>query len=557
MLVKRLLGAAVVSTACVIAWQPATGAPPSFLKRGIVHEGEPSQFAPVIERVLRGEPLTILGLGSSITAIYGGCTRGLQSFCPMHCGITCQKPASMVLDGWMRLVVDADARQGAWVPQQLRRHVNHTIYNGGLGGTSLTLFGECVRHWAPRGVHLAILEFGMLGRGKASVERAVRAVRSLDGSPAVIFANFIDGYHELGGNKHKLGTRLADGTVVSSDSLRFNRSTPVEDMLSELARHYGAALVSARAAVWTALHERGFTLEELTSDGRHPTRRGSALMADMLITLIRRLTSRARRSSPTGAVGARGAHVPPSRPALPAPVALTSERINHECYAFLRDDSRSAGKDLYMLLGKAARLVVDKHGFVFVETEDGGAGRRKPGLIASTPGASARVRVDTRARFSLGQPYVTLAYLTSYEHMGRANVSCARACSCQPVQVDAHATVGHKSVTRALTLHVSPAAACELEVRVLPGTSSGEHKFKLMGLYVGETFPWASGASRGTTPHSVDAAAPSARHSVAARDSREDELCVACLPQLGRRRLQVSRGPGRTVWPHGPGRPRG
>jgi hypothetical protein len=85
---------------------------------------------------------------------------------------------------------------------------------------------------------------------------------------------------------------------------------------------------------------------------------------------------------------------------------------------------------------------------------------------------------------------VVVAYLTSYEHMGRARLSCASGCACEAREVEAHRSK-RVSVSETAVLRVRPAAGgrgggaaalarCVVRAEVLPGTSSGEHKFKVI-----------------------------------------------------------------------------
>ena len=81
-----------------------------------------------------------------------------------------------------------------------------------------------------------------------------------------------------------------------------------------------------------------------------------------------------------------------------------------------------------------------------------------------------------------------LGVLCSYAHMGRAAVSCQGACVCAALEVDAHLDASQQRVSvlhlERVPLELEPRSTgpCILSVRVLPGTSSGEHKFKVLSL---------------------------------------------------------------------------
>ena len=109
-----------------------------------------------------------------------------------------------------------------------------------------------------------------------------------------------------------------------------------------------------------------------------------------------------------------------------------------------------------------------------------------------------------------------LGYLRSYEHMGRATVTCAGSCTCVPSEIDAHVSpskdVPRVSVTAvrriAIKLVSSPngtgsaapivapagyspsdgsrLGCCQLRIRIEQATSSGEHKFKLLALLLAQ-----------------------------------------------------------------------
>ena len=116
----------------------------------------------------------------------------------------------------------------------------------------------------------------------------------------------------------------------------------------------------------------------------------------------------------------------------------------------------------------------------------------KTGLAATVPGSELTLRLPRGASFASSRVYLT--YLRSYAHMGTARLSCSGACACETATYDAH-TVRNTSLafTGPAVLLLSrargeqPRAAatvCTLRLRVLEGTRSGEHKFKLMALTV-------------------------------------------------------------------------
>lgn len=82
---------------------------------------------------------------------------------------------------------------------------------------------------------------------------------------------------------------------------------------------------------------------------------------------------------------------------------------------------------------------------------------------------------------ALSHMSIVVSYLRSYEHMGRAQLSCVAGCSCNASVIDAH----HSDRSSVVQLHevaVTPHKRCVVRLAVLSETSSldGEHKFKLI-----------------------------------------------------------------------------
>eukprot|EP00955_Chlamydomonas_euryale_P034874 349916-Chlamydomonas_euryale.AAC.1 len=84
--------------------------------------------------------------------------------------------------------------------------------------------------------------------------------------------------------------------------------------------------------------------------------------------------------------------------------------------------------------------------------------------------------------------------------MGRASVACAGACSCKQFELDAHHADQQLSVPALHDFFLyakadresdgSGADACQIQVTVLDSSSSGEHKFKVIGITASASPIW-------------------------------------------------------------------
>ena len=110
----------------------------------------------------------------------------------------------------------------------------------------------------------------------------------------------------------------------------------------------------------------------------------------------------------------------------------------------------------------------------------------KPGWIGAEPGASMELKFSSQfSRTPAEAPAeVSLAFLRSYENMGIARVECSFGCSCSPIEVNAHDASHRVSVEDTANVAVSQHPACRLRLKILNETTSGHHKWKLMGVTI-------------------------------------------------------------------------
>ncbi|GFR42716.1 hypothetical protein Agub_g3640 [Astrephomene gubernaculifera] len=290
-------------------------------------------------------------------------------------------------------------------------------------------------------------------------ERLVRRILALPNHPAVVFMHVpIHGMasYPKGHEKNKANDAYQPFYWTS------------EDAEGAISQYYDVQYLSLRTALYRlAVHKGapGFLWEDTFVD-HHPGDHGHKVMADLAVHLLQR-TALGLLVEPYG----------------PADVEAVQEPLPEPMYQF-----NTAPSSPMCLVGETFRsLVVESDGWEYLN--EGTAVKPKPGFVAKRPGSRLRLRLDTD-RSGVGSPaeeqvHVYLHHLRSYEHMGKARISCVSGCACEEVVVDAHITQRVSQVYMARIL-VSQARECLMEVTVLDQTSSGENKFKVSGLVVSE-----------------------------------------------------------------------
>ena len=419
--------------------------------------------------------------------------------------------------GWLRRLV---------LGWEQRWNRTHLAYNGGCGGSSLELFGQCASAWLPGAPHLVVLELNVLmpTEGLLQAERVLRNLLERSRAPpAVIFLcplnvrGDLAAYEQASRSKSPWGVSTGRGAFRwgNLSGVPLQSTSPQEETLARLARHYGAALLSERAAILHVATASTCTVQELTADGVHPNEFGHGVLASLLDRfLINRLAELdTAQATPAPAL------------ALPSPMVAGEERRTRACYGFHEASDLTLGLPIGsagMLRGTVGWTFLLSEPSYETSTHPHRAVLRKPGLVALSAGSTVELHLDTRAA-SIGStaaqqldagvtgqhvafvettghvPFVEIGYLTSYEHMGMATASCVAGCECETLSLDAH-TTQHASITRSVTMWPSEHAACTLRVRVQNATRSGEHKFKLQFMLLGVAMRSQRAASKRLGP---------------------------------------------------------
>ena len=449
-------------------------------------------------------------------------------------------------------------------------HPEHILINNGIPGHHFGNFahGTCLESLIPKQPDLVIYEHLPYLEGhspKASslaLEQLVNRLQynfNLSSFPAMIFLNmhFVTdtNYTVSRGtiSRDKAAKCLANRGLCRSLCLdQFvglpaidSSSSPAELVTNFAAEHYGAASLSYTNLV-SALMESSArdnrteceVFAKVYADPIHPSDTGRVLLADLLVNYLDgalehfgKVLDRQQQT----AAGDSEASITISRPGRGAPderggvVPIDPRSVNvplMRCYGPIitavtplhEEDVSSHG-----LQTSSEINVVKAEGWAFAEVDEN---KTKPGWISTTPGSILWMSIDTNFGSPVDQHYITLAVLASYQHMGRAEVTCVSGCQCKKSKIDGHVidrhsvpilhsfvlmtphngsskndTAGSVASTkiasknslrriRGIGSPTSDTAAssnttlCIIQLRVLAESGSGEHKVKVLQLAI-------------------------------------------------------------------------
>ena len=257
-------------------------------------------------------------------------------------------------------------------------------------------------------------------------------------------------------------------TYPSAFDLSFTwRTSGAEDAINEISAYYAVPTVSLRGALFDLLksNSSAFPVKALYHDRHHPSAWGHSLMAQMVTKLLEqsitytastrgsctRMMAEARSGAASG--GGRGQVRGPTL--WPPLYSKEDEAPIGTCVkdAALRDHIAPGAVGFrYLVEGHDAKM--------------------KPGIVGTRPGDTVRFCLDV-SRLQRGGAFVLiLGHLISYEHMGKATISCHDDCECEPVDVDAHVPGGKFSVFKAKTISAARRAAPPVGWSDSPATAS-------------------------------------------------------------------------------------
>lgn len=328
-------------------------------------------------------------------------------------------------------------------------------------------------------IDLVVVELAVnLGyAGPEAVDLLLRAYMHLPSAPAIIVLNWMQ-------------SRFGAGSMPGAPLGPSNATR--EALLTSAARQRGLIAWSSMGAFWE-LFEWNKTrcspcccsgaADLIFLDGRHPTAVGHALIATILIDLLR--PSLERADSPILA--------PPRTPSPSSSrrSSIGQARAGVTATTAAHDSSSTSSLLLgrrHCLTGEALRLASstspsDAGSFKWM-VEHSMTNTQQPGFVSTLVGDTLDLRVPT------GAAYAILVYMQSYERIGSATLGCAGGCQCDGarlVGLNATERVSTPILTRPLRLVHRPSDSTPCTLRVvntgrLRGMRASSDKFKVLGL---------------------------------------------------------------------------
>ena len=399
---------------------------------------------------------------------------------------------------------------------------DHVLINNGIPGAKFIDFarGICLEHLLPKQPDLVILEHlpyitggDSPAKNQLALEQLINRLQynfNLTSFPPMIFLNMhrvaqADNYTMVHGkdareNAEKcirdvsLCPSLCPDNFVGLPSVGSN-STTGEMVTNHVAAHYGAASLSYSNLLMALIQSpaRGDLSEcqffaHLFGDMLHPSGPGKMLLSDLLLSYI--VGAREHFQKHAAAEGSstrtHQSIITPLNPkSVKVPWMQCFGSLQHEIYG--GDEMASHGLNSTKDIN-----VVKAEGWTYVETD---GGKAKPGWVSTVPGSVLWMAVNTTFGKMDDDHFINLFLLSSYEHMGQAEVTCVSGCRCEASKIDGHAPRHKHSVPMQHEFRLSgledggndsivDRPLCVIQLKVLPESNSGEHKVKVIQLAI-------------------------------------------------------------------------
>ena len=458
---------------------PSTPWMEQLTPNGTEHAGADDRLVCLMDRLLGSRsPVTVAALGGSISA---GSTYTVRNSNHLY-----HRSVATALRGF-------GSRGG---------YLSVSLHNGALPATGPSFFEHCMASQLPAAPDLVLVEFTVnLDHQPAAFERLIRKLLELPRRPAIVVVSMhawriMDvtkgqrmspwrcKFPKLGGelskDNHTIAARPIDQQWADQDP------RGDEDRVAELCRHYNIPLVSMRAALLEAVRSGKVPLESFMQDCRHPNREGHLAMAHAVIERLRSTPSPAR--TPRCPPEAVALPLPMHKQGMPMPNSMCArgELLNQFVVTAKGFEYTSERMGKPGMVGLAPGDNLSLSLFAKYVPFDGvsrirrGAAYQKGLRCQDSPAFSDPTYCERKRQFcqspmvfrrcrltcGLCSPQPTqavsrrlmissvlwIAYLSSYQHMGRALAVCSGGCACGPIEIDAHAPQHGQSAASAVPL---------------------------------------------------------------------------------------------------------
>eukprot|EP00195_Chlamydomonas_chlamydogama_P016102 CAMPEP_0202891718 /NCGR_PEP_ID=MMETSP1392-20130828/1712_1 /ASSEMBLY_ACC=CAM_ASM_000868 /TAXON_ID=225041 /ORGANISM="Chlamydomonas chlamydogama, Strain SAG 11-48b" /LENGTH=508 /DNA_ID=CAMNT_0049575555 /DNA_START=27 /DNA_END=1553 /DNA_ORIENTATION=+ len=423
-------------------------------ENGITYMGAAERLRTALNRLKKGEKIKVVTIGGSITAGQG-CVDA---------------------PNWPEYLFNY--LQDKYGPDKV------TGSNGAVAGTLSSYMSVCHNMHVPKDADIVFVEYTVndfqapnptfTNNIRRGFERLLRKLHLYPKRPAVVMVNSYIWY-----------------TSQPFEGAYWNNA---EREFSEFQSYYHIPAVSVKACCYQKMvaNEPGFSVQMPRHRNQHALKgvsfyfdpihpdgvTGARVTAELAMHLVDKVVAglTVKPLSPEEEA------VPPLK--LPQPMIPNNfESVSDKCFISQHFTDTVVGKDGWEWINES-------------KTE-----RPKWGFVSKVPGSVLKIKIDTRATaapltaggtavagqagVSTGEVLVELAYLKSYEHMGKAKVECVSGCTCNAPVLDGHC-VERNSQLHLFNFYVSQAAECIIAITVLPETTSGEHKIKIAGVMLSE-----------------------------------------------------------------------
>jgi hypothetical protein len=457
-------------------------------------------------------PINIVAFGSSITAAYGGSYPAavtelndplmrLTSRWKTEEGPSAQSHAENIPLSWM---------------QTFLAFVNHTwpadyrFYNHGLGGAEphIHLKRGCWEKVLPETVDLLVIqlmpnltphEVILQGILEGLLRRMWLYLLSRNQTvfPPTIFVSMNFVFNRMGhqfylDHKTCMSARDREAWRCNATMVDFYDAHPPSELevnasgfVDKVALHYNMSSFSLVDFIHNLYNRekrnnsgvlpRGKGLsfyQYLLEDAKHPNAGGRLLMADALTEVIVSAVEKRRQGNKAlGSVGNILTPLVPEANKIP---------LMH-CYEALTPEQVSNGAQVGIV---EPINVSDNVGFHHV-TKD--AGKYRPGWVGQDPGSSLTMSIPLPGDVAQLSFDLSLVYLESYQHMGKARVSCIQPCTCSS-EIDALNPHEKRSIPVLWFIDARvedrSVSHCHVKVVISNQTRSTGHRFKVIEVVI-------------------------------------------------------------------------